>query len=460
MKTRLGESAWYLMFLLSLLLLAYVAGSLTTLADIFPSTYIRNAYAAATALIEKRAYARKPLDSNLWVSARTPLGGVTVHDPERTAPGLTLYTSGHESSAILIDMDGNIVHEWERPYHDIWDASAAVRNPVSEQQIYFRKAHAFPNGDLLAIQVGVGDTPWGYGMVKLDMDSNVIWKNLERFHHDFAIAGDGRIYGLTHEFRRQPIPQQDHLRPPLLEDFLVILSPDGRTLRRISLLDALNRSPYARELWRIEHFTLWDPLHTNNVDILDDAAARALRHKLPMARPGQVLLGFRELDGGTIALLDTETEEIVWAQAGAWKSMHDPDVLPNGNILIFDNLGNFGSGSMSRVIEIDPATGGIIRNYSGGPEQELTSEWRSAQQPLPNGNILITESNGSRILEVDAAGDTVWEFINPVRRGKNAELSPVVSWASRLDPNTTVGDFRARLAQKGVVPGAMQGTRQ
>ncbi|MDN5871185.1 MAG: arylsulfotransferase family protein [Nitrococcus sp.] len=435
----------YAIFLFALLVLGYVAGSLTTLADAFPSRYVQHAYRAFNALALRHAYAENPYTSNLWVPARTPQRGVTVYDAERAYTGPTLYATGQGAKAILIDMGGRTLHEWKRPFHDIWDESAAVRNPVPERQIHFRKVLALPNGDLLAIYAGIGDTPWGYGMVKLDWDSNVIWKNLDTFHHDFAVADDGRIYGLTHHFRMRPVKGQGHLKPPLLEDFLVVLSPEGRTLQKISLLDAVQRSRYSRKLWRILHFSLWDPLHTNDVDVLDRKEAAALRPKVPIAAPGQVLLSFRELDGGTIALFDVEKEEIVWALTGSWRSQHDPDILPNGNILIFDNLGDFGSRNASRVIEVDPATGGIVWSYSGAPGHKLFSYWRGVQQRLPNGNTLITESNGARLLEVTPGGDIVWEFINPIR-GKDGAVVPVVVSGTRLNPNATVGELRAVLS--------------
>lgn len=443
MSERLVEKAATVGFVAGLVFLAYVAGSVTTLMDTFPSTYIRDAYRAADALALKYGYGDEAGDTNLWTRTGDGRRGVTVHEPGAAQPGLTLYSTGDGARAVLIDMDGSVVHEWRRPFRDVWDESAAVREPVPENRIYFRKAQVLPGGDLLAIYIGYGDTPWGYGMVKLDKDSNVLWKNLDRFHHDFAVGDDGRIYGLTHDFRKRPLRHQDHLPPPLLEDYLVVLSADGRTLQRISLLDAVQRSPYARELWRILHFSLWDPLHTNNVDVLTERSAAALGAKVPAAAPGQVLLSFRELDGGTIALLDVDKRRIVWAMSGSWKSQHDPDILDNGNILMFDNLGHFGPGNESRVIEVDPATTGVVWRYAGSAEEPLFSPWRAAQERLANGNILITESSGARIVEIDRRGDIVWEYVNPVRGGADGREAPVISWASRLPPEAAAGVLRA-----------------
>jgi len=70
------------------------------------------------------------------------------------------------------------------------------------------------------------------------------------------------------------------------------------------------------------------------------------------------LLSFRELAGGSIALLDVDREEVVWVTPGSWLSQHDADVTPDGHILLFDNRGDTNDTGRSRVIEVDPGNGG------------------------------------------------------------------------------------------------------
>lgn len=439
----------YGLFLLALLFLAFISGALSTVAAVFPSSYVRDAYRGATALMVKHTKYSDPYATDLWAPTRTEQRGVTTYDRQSSYAGLTLYTSGHAPTARLISMDGEIVHEWNRTFSSIWDASAAVRHPVPDRQIYFRKAYVYPNGDLLAIYIGVGDSPWGYGMVKLNRDSEVIWKNLARFHHDFSIANDGRIYALDHAFRAKPLEGVDDLKPPFLEDSLVIISPGGKTLRKISLLEAFNKSSdYRRLLWRIPYYTVEDPLHTNGVDVLDRTTAAALAKRLPVAAEGQVLLSFRELAGGTVALLDVAKEEIVWATRGPWLSQHDADILLNGDLLLFDNRGHFGEGGKTRIIELNPGTGALVWSYAGNTEHPLQSLIRGAQERLPNGNTLITESDGGRLLEVTPDGKIAWEFVNPIRGGQGDKHIPVVSWAQRLQPSAFTAEFRDQISAK------------
>ncbi len=59
-----------------------------------------------------------------------PRSGVSLHDIDRVQPGLNLFTSGHGSVAVLMDMDGVVLNEWRsRVKPCCWqrDSSASAR---------------------------------------------------------------------------------------------------------------------------------------------------------------------------------------------------------------------------------------------------------------------------------------------------------------------------------------------
>jgi outer membrane protein assembly factor BamB len=437
--------------LLAGLFLCFLVGAWVVLAQVFPYSWLAQAYEGGRALFEKETQYRDPYRTDFWKPVRTAATGVTRHDSARAQQGLTLYTSGDEARADLVAMDGEVVHEWQLPFSAVWDDTSPISDPQPDDFIYWRKAMVYPNGDLLAVYVAAGDSPWGYGLVRIDKDSQLVWKYLGQAHHDVDLGDDGRIYALTHEVRNNEYRDFPQLAVPRIDDFVVVLSPDGEELQKVSIADALINSPYARLLTRVVWYTKGDYLHTNGIDVVEAGDADVL----PFAEAGQVLLSFREID--TVALLDLEQERIVWAVRGPWLAQHDPDILEDGNILLFDNLGNFldadgsdaeGKGGRSRVIEFDPTTTEIVWQYAGTAEEPFESDVRAAQERLANGNTLITEETGGRIIEVTPEGEIVWEFLNPVRaegRGENgADLLPIVSWAQRIDPASLDPEFLAR----------------
>jgi hypothetical protein len=64
---------------------------------------------------------------------------------------------------------------------------------------------------------------------------------------------------------------------------------------------------------------------------------------------------------------------------------------------------------------------------------------------LPNGNTLITDSNNSRIVEVDPNDNVVWQYFT--NTGANSNAAPLPTRALRLkNGNTIISDqFNARV---------------
>ncbi len=160
-----------------------------------------------------------------------------------------------------------------------------------------------------------------------------------------------------------------------------------------------------------------------------------------------MLISMRELGNGALAVVDMDTEKFVWATQGYWAGQHDPDIMANGDILLFDNRGEFGPHGTARVIEFNPKTFEIVWSYVGTKDHPFDSVLRSVQQRLGNGNTLITESDGGRMFEVTPDKEIVWEFVNPVRGGENDEFIPIISAGERIDPQTLDPEFLQSLSK-------------
>jgi len=255
-------------------------------------------------------------------------------------------------------------------------------------------------------------------LIKLDRDSNLLWSHAGRSHHDLFVTGDGTIYTLDTEHRMMPEVNQED---PVADNFITVLSSEGEVLRRISILEAFLRSDYAPMLDRVG--SRRDVLHTNTIEVLDGR----LEHRSPAFREGNVLLSFRELDA--IAVVDLDAEKVVWALSGRWRRQHQPTILPNGRMLLFDNLAGEGA---SEVIEFDPLTQEVFWSYGGDAATGFFTEACGRNQRLPNGNTLITESDNGRAFEVTAERAVVWEYVNPHRAGAENEFIATIPMMVRL----------------------------
>jgi hypothetical protein len=195
----------------------------------------------------------------------------------------------------------------------------------------------------------------GLGILRLDRDSELVWARAGGFHHDVRRTSGGGF---------------------------CVLDREG------------------------------DVFHTNTLEVLDGSLAA----RSESFREGNLLISVLMLD--TIAVVDPDTEAVVWALSGMWRLQHQPTVLPNGRMLVFDNKAG---PDVSRVIEFDPFSQEIAWRYLGTPESPFHSETCGSNQRLPGGNTLITESDNGRAFEVTSAGVIVWEHINPHRAGPDGE---------------------------------------
>jgi len=340
---------------------------------------------------------------------------VTVYDSVRSYNGLNLYTSGHRAVALLIDMRGNILHQWSYDRYIEWPQREVS---LQERPGFWRRVYAYPNGDLLAIYSGLG-------IIKLNKDSELLWFNANGAHHDLFVAGDSTIYVLTREARMNPDINSDK---PVLEDFISQLTPGGETIREISIYKAFKNSQY--QIMLIRMHPDGDLFHINSVEVFDGR----LEHLWRFYKKGNVLISSRVMD--CIAIVDLDEEKVVWATLGDWQTQHDPRLLANGNILLFDNLDTSHS---SKVIEYNPMKGEIEWIYRGDPPESFFTGICGTSRRLPNGNTLIVESDFGRAFEVTRAGDTVWEFINPYRVGDGDELVAALFDLIRLEPGYFTG---------------------
>ncbi len=354
---------------------------------------------------------------------------ISAHEPERSYEGLNLVVSGHAPEALLTDMRGRVLHRWHYDLRRLWpDLYAGEGAETIRKLEYWRRAHLLPDGSLLAIFEGLG-------LIKLDAASRLQWFYRAGAHHDLALTAEGNIWVLDREGKVIPRIHPDR---GVLEDFLTLLDGQGKVLRKISVLESLERSDYAPLLRRRP--AAGDIFHTNTLELLDGSSES--RH--PAWRAGNLLISIRELD--TVAVVDPREERVVWALTGQWHKQHQPTLLDSGNLLIFDNLG--ATGRHSRVLEIDPLTRRVVWSYSGGPEVDFLSKTLGSCQRLPNGNTLITESENGRAFETTSDGEIVWEFYNPHRAGEEGELIAVLFEVIRLSLDDEGAAAAMALSQK------------
>jgi hypothetical protein len=424
--------------LLGLLVLGCLLGAAIMYFQLPSGEFLAKAFAGASAWYQRGRSSLPSLPRDVEDSA---VQEVTVDDAEKTWDGFTLYSTSGGARATLIDMRGTVVHRWELPFSHAWPDPPHVAEPLPDEKIHWFRCHLYPNGDLLAIYHADGDTPYGYGLVKLDKDSKLLWAYPGRVHHDLDVDEDGNIYTLVQKLESKPPSGLAFVAAHYIADFLIVLSPEGKELDNIPLAEAFVNSPYSLTLFSSNKFlnpllgrggadvppassksppqpTLkGDLLHTNSVKVLSQVNAA----KFPLFKAGQVLLSLRSID--TLAVVDRSTRSVVWSAPGIWRLQHDAEFLDNGHLLLYDNMGSMKG---TRILEYDPQTQAIPWVYANDDSMFFFAFFRGTKQRLPNGNTLILDPDNRRIFEVTQNKDLVWEVFcslsSPVFDGRPGSL--------------------------------------
>jgi len=398
--------------------------------------------------------------------------GTTIYDPARTWSGYTVLSPLNTQAAIVIDMNGTVVKQWDgfvnsaggpvRVYPDGGVIAANGTNPPRQESL-----------ELVARDFS-GKILWRFDRNEQiqTRDGKMIWS--ARQHHDWqredypagyyspearpSIQG-GNTLILTHVNHAKPAIADATLE----DDRLIEVSPAGEIVWQWVASDHLDEfgfSPAARAAIKTAAAApvgraggaggganaerrSFDWLHVNAATYVGpnrwfDAGDRRFA-------PNNIIISSRQ---SSFIVIVGRDGKIVWRigpdflESNELRTLrqiigqHNPHLIPKGlpgagNLLVFDNGGASGYGAPtpvspdggsvyqragSRVLEINPTTLELVWSYTG---PRLFSTNISGAQRLPNGNTMITEGAPGRLLEVTNDRKIVWEYIYPVFGGAN-----------------------------------------
>lgn len=313
---------------------------------------------------------------------------LVVHDEGRVQPGWTLTNLAvgltvTPTVVVMLDMQGEVV--W---YHTL--GAAVGRADLGVRLV---------PGDRVLIGGGVPATK---RPVEVDLSGTVVWEG--PLQPD-GLAPQG---GMHHDLRE--LPGGTYLA--LSFDY-----EDGHLMDVVEEFDS-------------ELETLWSWTTYDHRDVLGSGYPHG---NMVGAEPDLSAVYYNARDAGLLYKIDYDSGDILWAlgergdfemEGGhkyPWFEMqHDPAILEDGHVLVYDN-GQLERG-FSRVVEIEideqEMTARMVWEYPGHLTEDhwFKSHWGDADR-LDNGNTLITagslldgDEGPNRIFEVTPDGDVVWEI--------------------------------------------------
>lgn len=314
---------------------------------------------------------------------RSHFSNTRIIDPQRMFKGYSLH------SGKLIDENGRIVKQWSHDYLGIIDE----------------------NGDYY------GSTDNGPSWGRYTWDDKVIWEKYFHIHHELYLSPKGTIFTFIQE-------AHDYNNYNVYWDVILEFDKNGKELQRFSFWDHREEFQPYHAKFGIDValpsilrplISIWQSLYPRSGDTFDYFHLNSffmlppnpLEDRDPAFRRGNWLISL--LHGNMVFILDQDTKKILWHAItkeieGGLEGQHSASMLPDGNILLFDNGQDR---KASRVLVIDPLTLKIKWQYKN---TDFFSPKKGFVQALPNGNFFITDSIKGHIFELTPDKKIVWDF--------------------------------------------------
>jgi hypothetical protein len=400
--------------------------------------------------------------------------GVVIKE-KGISEGYTLISASGMSATYLINNDGFVVHHWK---HDV---------------VTGMSAYLLPSGNLVrSVRKSTDDI--GDGIQVLSWEGEVIWEYYtdqiaQRIHHDLEPLPNGNILATVWERipmdeyvaagRRPDTVPEDELWLDTIQEIKPNGAGEGEVVWRWSPWDHLVQNfdekranygdpadfPNRIDLNQLREETgrfnkLADWLHINAVSYNSER--------------DEVMLSSQAMS--EIWIVSKKTGELVYRYGNPLRygrgvqkdrvlfNQHDANTITAGlrgagNILLFNNVSQVAPGKApgSSVLELKPPLTGsgewqalgeegrfpaceVVWEYTGLPEAGFYSPVFSSAQRLKGGGTLIGVGAPGRIIELDAAGKRVWEYVNPKVTGK-VKLKKLEKW-NALSPPPANAFFR------------------
>ncbi|NOD36553.1 MULTISPECIES: arylsulfotransferase family protein [unclassified Ruegeria] len=414
-----------LIFSFSALVLSFFYGLATVEFQIFPYGILKKAKAAYEALQSIDNKEEPPHFIRYEPDAEMP--GPVKRGIAIEANDLIVMTGGFfyrqdicpdfGCMAWIMSRDGNILQTWEYDPEALFSETdfEAFFGYSDERSIYIQGSEVDSEGNLIVTFQGANTFPYHVGVAKFDKESNLLWKHIDNSHHWPTVDSDGRVY--LPSAKLDPISETIlDLNEPMkctygavYQEGVRIRDADGTNIL-VHSLNALVRTSDVRGLAFAVRDDC-DPYHVNGIDLLNEAAAAGIEG----ANPGDLVVSLRS--SSALIIMNSQTGEIIKVFFGPMVAQHSPAVLPNGEILIFDNLGAGSSdgGVGTRILALDPLTESY-RTIFPLEDKDAVPPFNSIAEGAVNASAdgsraLVAETLGGRVFEVSIeTGDILWQY--------------------------------------------------
>jgi hypothetical protein len=317
--------------------------------------------------------------------------------------------------AWIADRGGKVLHSWEVNLEELWSGISGFSGDVTQLSLYPVGMALGGDGSLVVSFQGRETYPIHIGIAKVDREGKILWKRFDHSHHWITMDAKGQVYA-PYAYYRKDMKGVAGTRVDLpcaageaYMDGIRVLSPDGKPVREITLMDKFVAAGYRGLFYGLRDGC--NPTHLNSVDLASAEVAK----RVPNVAEGDLLVSLRE--ASAVALLDGKTGAVKYVVSQHTAAQHGPRFLPDGTVLVFDNLGGDRELGGSRIVRMDLVKGTSETVFPREAHDQLVPFFSATAGHIDvsadGRRALVAATHQGRIIEIDvASGKPLWVYDN------------------------------------------------
>jgi hypothetical protein len=343
--------------------------------------------------------------------------------PAADDPGYLLFSGAdrkkRQSLVMLIRVsDGSTIVQWTPDWKAIYRAAGLGEDELKHAQAIHPLL--MDNGDIVFNTMGsllIRLTP---------CSTNPAWVLHVPATHSNELDPAGNIWTIETDNSPTDFPQFKQLKGGYTDNALLLVSPSGRIIRKISFSRVLHDNGLDALLFGANgDRPNVDPLHLNEV--------QPAYSDSKYWKSGDLLISSRNLS--TIFLFRPSTGQVIWHQTGPWLNQHSAQFVDGHRISVFDNH-TFPTSDTGFLPRSD-SNHVIVHDFETGTDSEPFSRLLAEARPmtlsegraqlLPDGGLFLEETNLGRILRFTKER-LLWSYVNDYDSGRIG----VLAWSRYL----------------------------
>ncbi len=332
----------------------------------------------------------------------------------------------------IVDLNNfKVIHTYK---HDISEINDQVTNTedfpkikIDNAPIRFEYNHPllFSDGSL------VGDGDWS-PLYKINFCSNLEWINdEEKFHHSKMLDHEGNIWVPGHIKPKSKYVKKYSLKN--YEDISIIkINTDGKILFNKSVIEILIENNIAINQYKIDQS---NPIHLNDIEpALSDTQ---------YWKKGDVFLSLK--NQSSIIHYRPNTNKVINYISGPFSEQHDPDIISDKEISIFNNNNFLVNNEHSEVVIYNYETKRFRKLFNDQfKKNNIKTITGGLSHIFKDGSLMVEEQNHGRIILFNNKGEKEWEFVNI---DKNGEIG-TVRWSRIIEDELFIKQFKSLVENK------------